>query len=76
MTYEENVRAILQACFSQSKDEVIENAVKCIMALKQDPIVINPITTPTYPYNPVIYTDKTLEDYNKITCEILNKNEN
>lgn len=76
MTYEENVRAILQCCFSGYKDEIIETAVKGIIALKQDSIVINPITTPTYPYNPVIYTDKTLEDYNKITCENLNKNEN
>lgn len=69
MSYEENVRAILQACFSQSKDELIETAVKAIVSLKQDPIVINPITTPTYPYSPIIYTDKTLEDYAKITCE-------
>ena len=42
MNYEENVRAILQCCFSQSKDELIETAVKAIVALKQEPIVINP----------------------------------
>ena len=78
MTYEENVRAILQACFSQSKDELIETAVKAIVSLKQEPIVINPINpvTPTYPYNPIIYTDKTLGDYVKITCENSTKFEN
>lgn len=70
MTYEENIRSILKCCFFQTKDEIIETAVTAIMALKQDPIVINPINpTPTYPYNPIIYTDKTLEDYTKITCE-------
>lgn len=79
MSYEENVRAILQACFYQSKDEVIENAVKLIVSLKQEPIMINPINpvTPTYPYNPVIYTDKTYRiDPTKITCENSTNSEN
>lgn len=79
MSYEENVRAILQACFSQSKDEVIENAVKLIVSLKQEPIVINPtnplvpqivplpyyeITTPSGPLTPTI------------TCKNSTKSEN
>ena len=77
MSYEENVRAVLRCCFSGFKDEIIETAVKGIMALKQESIVINPINpTPTYPYNPVIYTDKTLEDYVKITCENSTESEN
>ena len=50
MSYEENVRAILQACFSQSKDELIEVAVKAIIALKQESIIINP----TNPINPTV----------------------
>lgn len=79
MSYEENVRAILQACFSQSKDELIETAVKAIVSLKQEPVVVNPISpiNPTYPYNPVIYTDKTYRiDTTKITCENSTNEEN
>ena len=71
-SYEENVRAILQCCFSQSKDEIIENAVKAIVALKQEPVVINPISpvNPIYPYNPIFYTiDTPLENYTIVTCE-------
>ena len=49
MSYEENVRAILECCFSQSKDEIIENAVKCIVALKCEPIVVNPTPNPIDP---------------------------
>ena len=53
MNYEENVRAILQCCFSGFKDEIIENAVKCIVALKCEPVVIKPIdTTPVTPVMP------------------------
>lgn len=53
-SYEENVRAILQCFFSQSKDELIEGAVKSIMAIKQEPVVVNPInpTTVPLPYYP------------------------
>lgn len=79
MSYEENVRAILQCCFSGYKDEIIETAVKAIMALKQEPIITNPIypTNPLYPYNPVIYTDKTYKiDSTKITCENSTNSEN
>ena len=51
MSYEENVRAILQACFSQSKDEIIETAVNAIIAIKQEPVIINPTNpTPTLPW--------------------------
>ena len=53
-SYEENVKAILQCCFSQSKEELIENAVKAIMALKQESITINPVNPVDTPYIPVI----------------------
>ena len=76
MSYEENVRAILQCCFSQSKDEIIENAVKAIVALKQEPVVINPIS-PVYPVYPYIYTtDTPLENFTIITCENSTNSEN
>jgi hypothetical protein len=69
MSYEESVRAILQCCFSQSKDELIESAVKAIVALKQEPIVVNPITTPTYPIMPYYTTpDITPNVTPHITC--------
>ena len=58
-SYEENVRAILQCCFSQSKDKLIEAAVKAIIALKQDSIIINPanpIVTPQPQVVPLPYT--------------------
>lgn len=48
-SYEDNVRAILQCCFSQSKDEIIENAVRAIVALKGEPIVVNPAPSPIDP---------------------------
>ena len=35
MSYEENIRAILESNFSQTKDELIDNAVKSILAIKQ-----------------------------------------
>lgn len=78
-SYEENVRAILQCCFSGYKDEIIETAVKAIVSLKQEPVVINPINpiNPVYPYNPVIYSDKTYRiDPTKITCENSTNSEN
>ena len=59
MSYEENVRAILQCCFSQSKDEIIEIAVKAITALKVGPVVVDPVTTPTYPIMPYYTTPDT-----------------
>ena len=78
MSYEENVRAILQCCFSQSKDEIIETAVKAIVALKQDSITINPanpIVTPQpqvvpLPYTPITTTPLTpVINSPIITCE-------
>lgn len=36
MYYEENIRAILESNFSQAKDELIDIAVKNILAIKQD----------------------------------------
>lgn len=36
MCYEENIRAILESNFSQVKDELIDNAVKSILAIKQE----------------------------------------
>ena len=68
-SYEENVRAILQCCFSQSKDELIETAVKAIIALKQDSIIINPanpIVTPQPQVVPLPYTPITTTPV--ITC--------
>lgn len=55
MSYEENVRAILQCCFSQSKDEVIESAVKAIVALKPNSVFIPPQLPlgPAEPWRPV-----------------------
>lgn len=74
-SYEENVKAILQCCFSQSKDELIETAVKAIVALKQDSIIINPtnpITAPQPPAVPLPYTPITTSPviYDTITCEV------
>lgn len=80
MSYEENVRAVLQACFSQSKDEIIEVAVKAIIALKQESIVINPINPITPPMPPSVplpyYTTPNTPISPTITCENLNKKEN
>jgi hypothetical protein len=53
-SYEENVRAILQCCFSQSKDELIETAVKAIVAIKPEPITINPVNPITVPQPQVV----------------------
>jgi len=36
MCYEENIRAILECNFSQAKDELIDNVVKSILAIKQE----------------------------------------
>ena len=38
MTREENIRAILDTCFSESKDEIKEVALKNIMSLSTDTI--------------------------------------
>jgi hypothetical protein len=70
MNYEESVRAILKCCFSQSKDEIIENAVKAIIALKSEPIIVNPTTTPTYPIMPYYTTPDTPITTPVITCEV------
>ena len=59
MTYAQNVRAILECCFSQSKDEIITTATNAILALKSEPVVINPVTTPTYPITPYYTTPDT-----------------
>ena len=48
-SYEDNRRAILHCCFSQTKDDIIENAVKWIAALKCEPIVVNPAPSPIDP---------------------------
>ena len=70
LSYEENVRAILECCFSQSKDEIIESAVKAIMALNCEPIPSPYITTPNYPQypygTPVITCTATVEDLKKL----------
>lgn len=73
-SYEENVRAILQCCFSQSKDELIETAVKAIVALKSEPIVVNPTPNPIDPgfYHPFppITTSPAIISAPEITCEV------
>ena len=71
-SYEENVRAILQCCFSQSKDEIIETAVKAIVALKQEPVVVNPISPSILPYQhfPPITTSPAIVPMSEITCEV------
>lgn len=77
MSYEENVRAILQAVFSQSKDEVIENAVKLIVSLKQEPIIINPIDpNPFKPCPMPYYTPDITTTPAVITCENSTNSEN
>ena len=79
MTYEENVRAIPHCCFSESKDELIEIAVKSIMAIKPEPptnpVPVSPIPNPVeLPYRPYVtpyYTDPNLSPYPlgpTITC--------
>lgn len=74
-SYEENVRAILECCFSQSKDEIIENAVKAIVALKCEPIVVNPAPNPIdpgfyQPFPPITTTPvNTPITHPIITCE-------
>ena len=73
LSFEENVRAILECCFSQSKDEIIENAVKCIVALKCEPVVVNPAPNPIDPgfYRPFtpITTSPVTIPAPIITCE-------
>lgn len=54
MSYEENIRVILQACFSQSKDELIEVAVKAIVAIRPESVIINP-SNPLDPWRPNVY---------------------
>lgn len=54
MSYEENVRAILECNFSGFKDEIIDRAVKMIIELEPKQIVIPkdielPPYVPTYP---------------------------
>lgn len=81
MSYEENVRAILQTCFSQSKDEVIETAVKAIMGLENRFYI--PITVPSHPptpYTPVYInpTGTPPEPFKRIeiTCKNSTNSEN
>ena len=79
MSYEENVRAILQCCFSGYKDEIIETAVKGIMALKQEPIVVNPVDpNPFKPCPMPYYTTPNTPTITPgvITCENSTKLEN
>lgn len=68
MTYEENVRLILECCFSQSKDEIIDKAVSAIIAIKPEPVTIpvpisptsNPVELPYRPFVTPYYTDPSL----------------
>ncbi len=80
MTYEENIRSILKCCFFQVKEEIIETAVTAIVALGEPKgynAPIMPQVYPTYPYNPVIYSDPPTEPNKyQITCENLNNKEN
>lgn len=83
LSYEENVRAILECCFSQSKDELIDCAVKSIMAIKQEPVIINPVnpTIVPLPYPnpivaPVITCTATTEDLKKFQNSNIIKREN
>lgn len=69
MTYAQNVRAILECCFSQSKEEIITTATNAILALKSEPVVVDPITTPTYPTYPY-YTINTGREKFDITPHI------
>lgn len=83
MSYEENVRAILQCCFSQSREDLIETAVKAIVALKPEPVVVNPVNPGiTLPYHPCPdITSPNITPYSPyITCaettKDLKKNQN
>lgn len=70
MTYAQNVRAILECCFSQSKDEIITTATNAIVALRPEPIVVSPTTTPTYPITPYYTAPDTIPLTTPvITCE-------
>lgn len=69
MSYEENIRAILQCCFSQSKDELIEVAVSAILALKPNPVFIPQPQTPLRPLDPwYVNTDPVPKYETEITC--------
>lgn len=83
LSYEENVRAILECCFSQSKDELIDCAVKSIMAIKPGPVVINPAGPEVVPLPypnpivaPVITWTATTEDLKKFQNSNIIKREN
>ena len=72
-SYEENVRAILQCCFSQSKDVIIESAVRAIVALKSEPIIVNPAPNPIdpgiyRPFPPITTTPIDVPNTPIITC--------
>lgn len=68
MSYEENVRAILQCCFSQSKDELIEAAVSAILALKPNPVFIPQPQTPLRPLEPWYVNTDSVPNKTEITC--------
>jgi hypothetical protein len=77
MTYEENVRTILECNFAGFKDEIIDRAVKLIMELEPKQIVILkgvelPPYVPTYPQ--IWYESPTISP--EITCENLKNSEN
>lgn len=75
LSYEENVRAILECCFSQSKDELIDCAVKSIMAIKQEPVIINPFDPAIVPLSFITCT-ATTEDLKKFKNSNIIKREN
>ena len=68
MSYEENVRAILQCCFSQSKDELIEAAVSAILALKPSPVFIPQPQTPLRPLEPWYVNTDPVPNKTEINC--------
>ena len=77
MTYEENVRAILECNFAGFKDEIIDRAVKMIMELEPKQIVIpKDIELPPYvPTYPQIWYESPKPPA-EITCENLKNSEN
>ncbi len=74
-SYEENVKAILRCCFSQSREDLIETAAEAIVALKCEPIVVNPAPNPIdpgfyQPFPPFTTTPaKVPNGYPIITCK-------
>lgn len=57
MTREENIRAILECNFSGTKEELIDIAVKSIMALSQEPTVTSTDKPMTMVYPTIVCDD-------------------